>query len=61
MARRDIQVLDRDPAGTRLRVDDPTLLAAVLAREHLDQIAFLHFHNRPPPSFSRPKVKKDDL
>src|SRR4051794_1855854 len=46
VAARDVEVLDqRLPVG-RPRVDDAALLAAVLAGEHLHEVAFLHLHLR---------------
>src|SRR6478609_535597 len=42
----DVQVLDDDLAVTRARLDDPPLLAAVLAGQHLDGVALLEFECR---------------
>ena len=39
---RDVQVLDDDLAVARTRVEDAALLAAILAGEHLDEVALLH-------------------
>src|SRR4029078_7424134 len=39
-----VQVLDDDLPVVRARVDDPALLAAILAREHLDPVSLVHLH-----------------
>jgi hypothetical protein len=41
---REVEVLDDHAAGARPRLQDPTLLAAVLAGEHLDEVALLDSH-----------------
>ena len=44
--RHHVQVLDEHAAVARARLDDPALLAAVLAGEDLDEIALLDLHLR---------------
>src|SRR5688500_7095537 len=44
----DVQVLDHDAALGRARLEDAALLAAILAAQDLDEVAFLHAHARPP-------------
>jgi hypothetical protein len=39
-----VQVLDEDAALLRARLENTTLLAAVLAAQHLDEIALLDLH-----------------
>ena len=40
----EVEVLDDDPSVARARLEDASLLAAVLAGEHLDEVALLDPH-----------------